>query len=72
MSSHRAHAARRLASLLAKDTGVPVAVCYQRHARRYRVRWEGGPAENDMQYLACGHADQVHPLSLHELTWDRS
>lgn len=72
MATLRVKSARRLASLLTKDTGVDVAVCYLRRQDQYQVRWADGPGEESMRTLALGHVDEVQHLTVTELTWART
>jgi hypothetical protein len=69
--SARSKRARRLAGLLTSASEVHVEVRYERRTRVYSVIWIGGPSAAVMYGLAAGHANEVVPLSVGELVWER-
>ncbi|MBE1471359.1 hypothetical protein [Kibdelosporangium phytohabitans] len=70
--SERARAARRLASLLTGDSGVHVAVQYDRTTRRYVVVWEDGPPLATMYAMALEHEYSVPLLDVDAMDWRRT
>ncbi|MBP2321396.1 hypothetical protein JOF56_001781 [Kibdelosporangium banguiense] len=70
--SARARHARRLSSILCRESGVFVRVQYFQQVRRYGVHWTGGPHATEMYAWAIQHADEIHALDVHSLDWLRT
>ena len=71
--SVRARHARKLASLLKRDTQVSsVMVRYYRQRPGYAVQWTGGPSATEMQELAAKHAEEIPTLDVTDLAWLRT
>lgn len=63
--------ARRLSTLLSHDAGTDVVVAYVRPLHGYQVRWDDGPAEDEMRRAAATHQDQAPLIPMQGLAYQR-